>query len=577
MKYIKQQKGFTLVTVLILSSIASVLVLNSLKDNVNQERLSGNFQKSINSRLSSEQGLFEQMEDIQGYLDDNTTATLVDLIAELGTTKEGYTDLTFDGTTYTVTMEDDSGELVLTSEGNRYEGKSEVTIRLKIVEGEGTSGYSTYADAVVGCEGVSLGGSGTVDSYNSNDGDYDESSAGTEGTVKTIDETLGDVVLGGDSPILGDIIATGSIDIQSSDVTGNLHANGNVTLGDGGIVSGYVITGASYNQQSATVGGNARVADDVYMKYSGGAVIENNQSDGLDIIYGGSLTGDSSVPEEYGESPYKDETLEVDRVKNSDSTVEGYDPADPDTNCDHLDIGDIVDTININVDSTLPSFTTLRAGIKYTLTPEEGLFLSEGQDNWVYYNPAPETVSISSEFLGEDVDFIAFSSLEISGDTLTVDGNVYLFIDGNFNLSNSATININEGSSLTLVITGTFLLADQRIADETGSNVNDAQSFSLYSSYSSSSTYSDGDKPSASDPGITIQGVSDLYVSIYAPLADVNLEGSGAIYGAIRSKTVNVSGVGAMHYDEALRESSETSSGGSSSTSSTLEFIGFEY
>ncbi len=42
-----KQQGFTLVTILILSSLSSILVLNSLKDNVNQERLSSNFQKNL--------------------------------------------------------------------------------------------------------------------------------------------------------------------------------------------------------------------------------------------------------------------------------------------------------------------------------------------------------------------------------------------------------------------------------------------------------------------------------------------------------------------------------------------------
>ena len=45
-----KQNGFTLITVLILTSMASIVVLSSLRENVVQERLSGNFQKKFNSR-----------------------------------------------------------------------------------------------------------------------------------------------------------------------------------------------------------------------------------------------------------------------------------------------------------------------------------------------------------------------------------------------------------------------------------------------------------------------------------------------------------------------------------------------
>ncbi len=40
---INKQHGFTLITVLILTSMASIVVLNSLRENIVQERMSGNF------------------------------------------------------------------------------------------------------------------------------------------------------------------------------------------------------------------------------------------------------------------------------------------------------------------------------------------------------------------------------------------------------------------------------------------------------------------------------------------------------------------------------------------------------
>ena len=231
---IKNEQGFSLVTVLILSSLAGVLVINSLKDNVNQERLSGNFQKKLNARLASEQGLFDSITAAQNIISNDPTTTVDDLITALNKSSGGTT-LNYGATTYNVDVSEDSGELVLSSVGERFEGESTVKVRLKITPGTSGEGFSTFTDAVVGCEGVSLAGSGQVDSYNSDDGAYSTSSGydGIEGHVRTIDHVLGDVNLGGDSPIFGDIIATGSITLNSSDVTGNLHANGDVNIGDG--------------------------------------------------------------------------------------------------------------------------------------------------------------------------------------------------------------------------------------------------------------------------------------------------------------------------------------------------------
>ena len=166
MKTNNKQRGFTLVTVLILSSLASILVLNSLKDNVNQERLSGNFQKKINSRLASERGVFDSMAAARTFLSNNQSATLEDIVAHLNAGQLTDTiSLTNGGIKYTVTPTAVAGELVLSSIGNRFEGESALKVRLKVTPG---GGGSPFADAVVGCEGVNLSGSGRVDSYNSN-------------------------------------------------------------------------------------------------------------------------------------------------------------------------------------------------------------------------------------------------------------------------------------------------------------------------------------------------------------------------------------------------------------------------
>jgi len=583
---IKYEQGFSLVTVLILSSLAGVLVINSLKDNVNQERLSGNFQKKLNARLASEQGLFDSITAAQNIISNDPSTTVDDLITALNKSSGGTT-LNYGATTYTVDASEDSGELVLSSVGERFEGESTVKIRLKIIPGISGEGFSTFTDAIVGCESVSLAGSGQVDSYNSDEGAYSTSNGGydgIEGHVITIDHVLGDVNLGGASPIFGDITATGSITLNSSDVTGNLHANGDVDIGDGGSVTGNVLTGGDYIQKTASVGGYVDVEGNVDIKagYEGG-IIHNEENRSEAIRYGGTVFSNQPAIDMYGAAPFKQaEGFSIGRVINSDPTVDDYDPTNPDTNCDHLDVGNMISVIEEAQDNVLssgedlPGFTSRGGNINYDLK-EDGLYLTDGQQAYVYnQSPVNQSTIITTEFLGETVDFISYANFNFKGDTLTIYGDTYLFIDGDFTMSNNARINFTEDSSLTLVITGKFELKNKGFFDITGNNLNPAQSLNIYSSYDSDSQYSGAPRILATDPGIEISGSSDLYAAIYAPLADVNITGSAALYGSVRGKTVNIVGSGDIHYDEALRESSQIG-GTSTSTSSVLSFVGFEY
>ena len=76
---------------------------------------------------------------------------------------------------------------------------------------------------------------------------------------------------------------------------------------------------------------------------------------------------------------------------------------------------------------------------------------------------------------------------------------------------------------------------------------------SIFSAYRSSGK---------NDTGVEVSGANDSYVNIYAPGANVEVTGSGSIYGAVRGKEVNMSGSGDIHYDEALLDVDPQNSGG---------------
>jgi len=549
----RKQQGFTLVTVLILTSLASVLVLTSLKDNVNQERLSGNFQKRINARLASERGVFESLAASRAFLSANQGATIADLIANLGTLN-GVTTLTHGGITYEVTpSETTPGELILSSKGNRFEGESALKVRLKIVAG-GSS--SPFADAVVGCEGVDLGGSGQVDSYNSNNSAYDANNPGKEGDVSTIDKSGANVILGGNSPILGDVSSTGEIHTKSSNVDGNLHANSNIIIGSSSAVlrvSGNVLTRGNYYQNGGKIGGHVRANGDAYMTWHN--YILNNANNGLDILYGGSGTfKDTTNNYFYNEAKYK-VFPNVAKVKDSDATEPDYKADDPATNCDHLGIENVVDTVD-NGNNNLVAFNSSGSGVNYTIEPTK-LYKRVN---------SPMFTAVTADVLGKNINVIKLKEFDLKGSdqVLIKGGDVTLFVEDDFTMAGATKITIAAGSSLTLIMKGAVNLgAGADIIALQHGLANPPRSLpamSIYSSYNGS--------------GINLSGDFEMYAAIYAPLSDIKIIGSGTLYGAVRGKTVTVTGGAGIHYDAALGEGS---GGGGSNSETKLAFLGWEY
>ncbi len=561
----KSQRGFTLVAVLILSSLASILVLSSMKDNVNQERLSGNFQKKINARLMSERGIFDTYAEAKSYLDNNPTADVNELIANI-TTLSSPDDIGLKGMKYTVKSSPDGDELVLSSTGKRFEAESTLKARFKIVPASG--GSTPFSNAVVGCDSVNLTGSGQIDSYNSGEAPYNESSPGTKGNVTTINKDGGNVTLGGGSPVYGDISATGNIDTNSSKVVGNLHANGNITLGENSNpVSGFVLTRGNYFQDGGDVGGYVRANGNAEMDWS--TDILNNKNQGLAIQYGGEGRFKDTSNKKYEAAMYN-VNPNVAKVKDSDSSVANYDASDPATNCDYLDIASVVSAISPDR-PPLPNFTSRGWGgdtYTYDVTGFSGIKTT----TWVEGQAVDENFDFSPEMatvFGNSLSVVKLSSFHLKGDnSLNISGDTTLFVDGNFTMDGATKMTIAADSSLTLIVTGIVdLLAGAKIiANQQGLTASGLPAMSIYSSY---------DSNSKNKAGIKIEGAFETYSQIYAPLAEVKINGSGTLYGAVRGKTVAVTGGAAIHYDAALGEANQGSS--SSGQQASIQFVGFEY
>ena len=130
-----------------------------------------------------------------------------------------------------------------------------------------------------------------------------------------------------------------------------------------------------------------------------------------------------------------------------------------------------------------------------------------------------------------------YSSFRTSGrSTARCQGNVTLYVDGNFLISGLSSLVILPGSHVTIQHgSGSFQVTGNGVAN-LGHNPLD---FMVYSSTAGR---------------VENSGNSDFYGAIYAPNADTWLTGNSDTYGSVVGRVLHVTGNSDFHYDEALAE-----------------------
>jgi hypothetical protein len=134
-------------------------------------------------------------------------------------------------------------------------------------------------------------------------------------------------------------------------------------------------------------------------------------------------------------------------------------------------------------------------------------------------------------------------NLSLNGlQTLTIRGDVTLVLTGGtgtrtIDVTGLASIIITANSSLTLYSEGDMLIAGLGLAN---SNTRPGTCL-IY-----------GTNTDASSQRIQIVGNGTLKAALYAPNADITINGNGDIYGAAVGNTITLTGRAAFHYDESL-------------------------
>ncbi len=129
------------------------------------------------------------------------------------------------------------------------------------------------------------------------------------------------------------------------------------------------------------------------------------------------------------------------------------------------------------------------------------------------------------------------SNVQLSGqNTVTINGNVTLYVDGSFKTAGQSKLKINDGASLTLYVNGNVDMAGQGIV-----NMNQkAEKVVVYGTENCQD--------------VKLAGQSVLYAAIYAPKATATFTGQADIFGSVITKNITVTGQGSIHYDEALKK-----------------------
>ena len=546
----KDKLGFVLISVLLITTITSMVAFSAIAESRLQEKVAGAQKKSINARFKAEQGIFSGYDYIKSQ---HQLALLTP--EEIVSTIEQQIQQTDDtGSIDIIDPQELDGEYTFISKGT-HQG-AVAYLKTKIITHD-INGESGFNDAIVGCEGVVLSGSGAIDSFDSSKGFYNatyqengqslvnknnKANVATLGVASTdnngdVSYQGADITLSGDSPIHGDVNVTGDFfSSGSAHIEGSLNANGNVgfqgkNVSSTGshIVTGDVSLGGDANINSNTIGGNISVM---------GNATDTQNVDGT-VTFGefGSISGDSHLIAQdvslAGPNLAMGECDTLNLLPHFINKGNNIAPANISAGMKKQLSGlDSLDSLIFETTETVKKAEILAAnstdGTKVPLLTQEMFVLGENKPR----------------------DVFVFESFHLRSRLITIKGDVTLVIKGEFETSGDKSgFQFEPGdtsSSLTIITEGSVKIGSESSMFTNAQSIDKNVPLSIFSSFDSASN---NDKHA-----VSLGGKTDAYARVYAPKGDVITTNSGHIMGAVHGKTVEVSGAGGIHYDEALQK-----------------------
>jgi hypothetical protein len=180
-----------------------------------------------------------------------------------------------------------------------------------------------------------------------------------------------------------------------------------------------------------------------------------------------------------------------------------------------------------------------------------------GEPVWPSINPTPASVNgsatiVASSTAGSASSRYRLGAITTSGNqTLTIAGNadgspsyIEIYVTGDISVSGNSQIVLGDGVHATIYAEGNVDIGGKGMVNP----ANQPADLLLY-----------GLQPSGSiTPHISLGGNGQITAAVYAPGHDVTINGggsSGHVFGSVVGKTVTMTGVTNLHYDEALATS----------------------
>ena len=177
-----------------------------------------------------------------------------------------------------------------------------------------------------------------------------------------------------------------------------------------------------------------------------------------------------------------------------------------------------------------------------------------GEPVWTSINPTPSLVNgnatlTASSVKGASSSRYRLSSVSISGNqTLTLAGNpdgspsyIELYVTGDISVVGNSQVILGDGVKATIYFRGDVNIAGKGMMNP----ANQPADLLLY-----------GVQPNAGEtPNVTLGGNGQITAAVYAPEYAVTVHGggnTGHVFGSVVGKTVSMTGVTNLHYDEAL-------------------------
>lgn len=132
-----------------------------------------------------------------------------------------------------------------------------------------------------------------------------------------------------------------------------------------------------------------------------------------------------------------------------------------------------------------------------------------------------------------------------SNSVVTIQGNVTLYVNGNFSMNSNSETKLASGAKLTIYVTGNFTL---------GSNtkINNNTDLDNQRIPSNLMIYSNAQSVSNTDYKLSLNSNSGFRGVVYAPGTAVEINSNAHIYGSVRGSFVDMHSNGEFHYDEDL-------------------------